>query len=186
MSKAELQNLKQLEDEMREIIIPLGYEIVALELTQSGGRTLRVLVDFLSNAELLDIKSFKRIGIEDCVIVTKALDELLENTTLIEGKYQLEVSSPGIERPIKLLRDFLRFAGQNVRIHTSRPLSAEEFQNQDYWTHHQKQKNFAGELKGMSSNKQDILLKVDEQDIHLPLAAVNKAHLEFKFEGSLQ
>lgn len=186
MLKVERENLKQLEDQMREIITPLGYEIVALELTQSGGRTLRVLVDFSSNDQIEDFTAMKRIGIEDCILVNRAINDLLETTSLIEGKYQLEVSSPGIERPLKLAKDFSRFAGRKVRIHTSRPLSAEEFQNPDYWTHHQKQKNFSGELKGMSSNQQDVLLNVDTQEIHLPLAVVNKAHLEFNFEGSLQ
>src|SRR6266851_2322723 len=79
---------------IRELLEPtlnhMGYELYALEQSGQSGRTLRVSID---HAE--------PITIEDCERVSRVAGPLLDNSRLIEGPYNLEVSSPGAERPLR-------------------------------------------------------------------------------------
>lgn len=172
-------SLEQLQAQIESVIAPLGYEVVALEMSAGGGRTLRLYIDFLENALLSEQSELKRVSLDDCVVVNRALDELLETTPLIEGAYNLEVSSPGVERPLRKEKDFRRFAGQKVRISTFRSLTADELANPAYWDKNKRQKNFLGILCGLSENSQDIQLSIDGQTIKIPRDLVAKSHLEF-------
>ena len=127
-----------------------------------------------SNASAEDAASFHRfrdsartIGIEDCVKVTRALDEALDQIPEIEGifhgAYELEVSSPGVDRPLRRKKDFERFAGKLVRLHTFRALSEEEIGNREYFSRNSKQKNFVGELKGMNGDRIKLAISQGEK-----------------------
>lgn len=175
-SKEALQALQQ---EVETLIHPLGYEVVALELSTAGGRSLRLSIDYLENETLSDQLELKRIGLDDCVVVNRAVDELLENTPLLTGAYNLEVSSPGVERPLRKASDYKRFAGQKARIHTFRPLTAEELKNAPYWEKNKRQKNFLGVLQGLSEDGAMICLFIDKQPVTIPLDLVSKSHLEY-------
>ncbi len=166
-SKEALERLLQL---TQEIITPLGYEAVALDQNTHGGRTLTLYIDFL------EVQNSK-ISLDDCIKVNAAVDELFENTTLVDGNFNLEVSSPGVERPLRKTTDFSKFTGKKVRIHTFRSLSAEELENTSYWETHTKQKNFVGTLLGFSNNK--VRLEIDGAEIGVPFELVSKANLEF-------
>jgi ribosome maturation factor RimP len=150
---------EQLIDLINPLVSPLGYEVVYLEVLNHRQKTLRVFIDFKDPVE------DKAIGIEDCVHVTRALDEPLDQLPEIEaifkGAYELEVSSPGVDRPLRTPRDFERFKGREVRIHVFRPLSAEELTNADYQTKNPKQKNFLGTLKGFQESR--VLLEISPQ-----------------------
>jgi ribosome maturation factor RimP len=131
------------------LVTPLGYEIVHLEVIQRQ-KTLRLYIDHLD--------STAGIGIQDCVKVTKALDEPLDQMPDVDkafggGTYELEVSSPGIDRPLRSLRDFDKFKGREIRVHTFRPLTGEELGNADYQSKNPKQKNFLGTLQGVRGDK---------------------------------
>src|SRR5438445_6833260 len=95
---------------IRELLEPtlnhMGYELYALEQSGQSGRTLRVSID---HAE--------PIKIEDCERVSRVAGPLLDNSGLIEGAYDLEVSSPGAERPLRAHADYERCNGKrgNVR-----------------------------------------------------------------------
>ncbi|MBI3555502.1 MAG: ribosome maturation factor RimP [Deltaproteobacteria bacterium] len=102
---------------MENILTPLGYEVVALEQSVAGGRKLTLYIDFLNNED-----ESRRIGLQDCVEATKAVDELFETTELVTGNYTLDVSSPGVERPLRKAEDYNRFSGKKVKLHTFRPL----------------------------------------------------------------
>lgn len=146
----------QLIERIAPLVEPLGYEIVHLEVQIGRGRTLRLFIDRLN--------SDTRIGIEDCVKVTKALDEPLETLPELEevfngAPYELEVSSPGVDRPLRTARDFERFAGREARIHVYRPLTAEELGNSAYAAKNPKQKNFIGTLRGFREER--VLLVVE-------------------------
>src|SRR5690242_15627204 len=99
--------LEQLQGDVENIITPLGYEVVALEYSTAGGRKLTLFIDFLDNRD-----ESRRISLDDCVTVNKAVDELLESTSLLEGHYTLDVSSPGVERPLRKAADYVRFSGR--------------------------------------------------------------------------
>jgi len=177
--------LQLLTTQIEAVIAPMGYEVVALELTVHGERILRLSIDFLDQAHLAE--PTKRIGLNDCIAVNSAVDLLLEETPHIEGAYHLEVSSPGVERPLRKKQDFERFKGQRVRISTYRPLEANELKNSHYWEKNKKQKNFIGELVGVYVDGNHIQIKPEGykggaeefEGILIPLDLVTKANLEF-------
>ncbi len=84
-----------------------GYELVAVELVSSGGGrpSLRVSIDKPGG-----------VSVRDCSRVSRALSALLDVEDPIEGAFNLEVSSPGIERPLQRRSDFVRFAGFRAKI----------------------------------------------------------------------
>jgi ribosome maturation factor RimP len=165
------------------LIAPLGYEVVHLEIQSHRHKLLRLFIDFSDPA-----LSPGGIGIEDCVKVTRALDEPLEQhpelVNVFHGAYELEVSSPGIDRPLRQEKDYERFSGQRAKIHVFRPLSAEELGNSDYHAKNPKQKNFLGTLTGVQSGK--VRMKVEsgkkETEIGIPLPLISKANLEPEFD----
>ncbi|MEW6055278.1 MAG: ribosome maturation factor RimP [Bdellovibrionota bacterium] len=169
------QALEQLQRDVENVLAPLGYEVVAMEQSTAGGRKITLFIDFLNNSE-----TKRRIGLDDCVAVNKAVDELFETTPLVEGHYTLEVSSPGVERPLRKAKDFDRFRGRKARLHTFRALEKEETENLEYWEKHKKQKNFIGRLEGLNGDGEKVKLSVDGQFINVPLALISKAHLEFE------
>jgi ribosome maturation factor RimP len=188
---------------------PLGYQIIHLEVHTHRQKVLRIFIDYLeSSAE-------KIIGIEDCTQVARALDEVLDQIPEVEsifhGAYELEVSSPGVDRPLRTSRDFERFVGREVRIHTYRPMTSVEQENSHYQEKNPKQKNFLGTLNGLQEGKVILLISSKEMkgrkaekkgkakqkteltassvegvQIKIPLSLISKANLEpeFNFEGS--
>lgn len=169
------QALEMLQQEAETILNPMGYEVVALEQSLAGGRKLTLFIDFLDNQD-----ETRRIGLDDCIAVNKAVDELFETTEHLEGHYTLEVSSPGAERPLRKPQDYERFSGRKVKLHTFRPLDSGELENPEYWEKNKKQKNFIGTLEGITGEK--VLLNIDGRAIKVPLALISKAHLELEFK----
>jgi ribosome maturation factor RimP len=94
---------------IKELLEPtlnhMGYELYSVDQSGGAGRTLRISID---HAE--------PITIEDCERVSRVAGPLLEHSKLIEGRYDLEVSSPGAERPIRSHEEYQRFNGRRVNI----------------------------------------------------------------------
>ena len=83
----------------------MGYELYALDQSGHSGRTLRISIDH-----------YEPITIEDCERVSRVAGPLLDHSRLIEGPYDLEVSSPGAERPLRTHHDYERFHGKRVNV----------------------------------------------------------------------
>lgn len=151
----------------------LGYELLDLEYqprSSQGGPVLRV---FIENPE------GKPISFDDCVAVDHGLDKLFETPefeAVLSDAFTLEVSSPGLDRPLKKPSDFLRYEGQRAQIKTYRPLTEDEMGNGKYFEHHQKQKNFFGILKGYAGDS--VELEADNQRFKIPFALITKANLD--------
>ncbi len=94
---------------IKELIEPtlkhMGYELYSLEQSGQSGRTLRISIDHSDP-----------ITIEDCERVSRVAGPLIDHSELIDGPYNLEVSSPGAERPLRAQADYERFNGQRVNI----------------------------------------------------------------------
>lgn len=166
------------------LIAPLGYEVVHVEIQTHRHKVLRLFIDFSETPKAEASGKIPAIGIEDCVKVTKALDEPLDQNSEVEalfhGAYELEVSSPGVDRPLRQKKDYERFAGRSVRLHTFRALSQDEMGNAAYFAKNPKQKNFIGVLKGLSGDR--LLLAAGDAEITIPLPLISKANLEPVFD----
>jgi ribosome maturation factor RimP len=94
---------------IKELLEPtlnhMGYELYSLDQSGHSGRTLRIAID---HAE--------PITIEDCERVSRIAGPLLDHATIIDGPYDLEVSSPGAERPLRNKGEYERFNGRRVNI----------------------------------------------------------------------
>ena len=177
----------------------IGYELVAIEIFNHREKRLRVFIDTPQGCGIA-------VGIEDCVKTSHHLDEPLEKSSEIEaifkGPYELEVSSPGIERPLRKASDYVRFAGEVGRIHTFRALNSQETGAVEYTTKNPKQKNFFGFIRGFEGRSLEtgsVLMGVVSEDgihpkaklvkgkptkpkpetlIRIPASLISKANLE--------
>ncbi len=169
-------------------VVSLGYQIIHLEVQSHRQKILRIYIDHLESL------SDKTIGIEDCVKVSKKLSDLLDQLPEIQaalpGDYDLEISSPGVDRPLRFANDFERFTGRDVRIHVYRPLTSEELSHPIYQAKNPKQKNFLGTLQGFQEGKVVLSIKTAEYtknsvegiQLTIPLPLISKANLEPKFD----
>jgi len=175
------QPIQQLSAFVEEKLSVLGYELVAMEVVNHREKTLRLFIDQPNG-----------ITIEDCVKVTHELDQPLETSDVVmavfKGPYELEVSSPGIDRPLQKPKDFDRFIGDIARVQTFRALTGEEANAPEYIAKNSKQKNFYGILRGFEPTSNSILFGASPEDgtqkikhetlIRIPMELVAKAHLE--------
>lgn len=121
-----------------------GYELVELEYAGgSGARVLRVFID----------KEGGGITHDDCVAATQVLSPLLDIEDFIHEEYVLEVSSPGLDRPVRKPGDFARFAGQEIRLATHAPIEG--------------RKRFTGVLEGFKDGLIGVVCEGRHYDIHI-------------------
>jgi ribosome maturation factor RimP len=138
-----------------EIAEPLceaeGLELVFVEYhPEASGKVLRITIDKPGG-----------ITLDDCADVSRQLNDLIDVNIGDIGAYNLEVSSPGPERPIGKRSDFERFRGMKIKIQTVQPIDG--------------QKNFTGLLRGMINEQ--VTLTIDDKTVAIPYTAINKARL---------
>jgi len=138
----------------------LGLELVEIEYRKEGqGMILRLFIDKPGGVTL-----------DDCADVSRELSEILDVEEVIHAHYNLEVSSPGLNRPLNKESDYLRYAGRLVKIKTFE-MMADDAGN--------KRKTFLGELLGLEGGI--VSLKLTEgQSAKIPLEKIAKANLEFE------
>lgn len=160
-----------LEQAIAQRVEELGYELVELERAGSRARPiLRVRVDLAggSGADPGD----PGISVEDCTRVSRALEEYLDNAGDVAERYVLEVSSPGVERPLVRDRDFDRFAGRQVAVKTTRKLATGTTRVE-------------GELLGLvntDGEERVRLRQADGSELEIPRADVARANLVFRWK----
>lgn len=129
-----------------------GFELVEVEFrTEGGRRILRVYIDKPGG-----------VTIDDCADVSQVLSPALDVADFISGMYYLEVSSPGIDRPIRKPADFARFVGEPVKLRTETPV--------------QGRKRFSGRLTGFEDGL--VLLECDGQPCSVHIENVERANLD--------
>ncbi|NLM40813.1 MAG: ribosome maturation factor RimP [Firmicutes bacterium] len=134
-----------------EIVEGTELELVDVEyVKEPSGWILRVFIDKPAGVDL-----------EDCRQVSEALDQRLDAEDPIPGPYLLEVSSPGLERPLKKRSDYERFAGRRVEIRT-------------YGAIHGR-KRFEATLQGLQGD--NVVLEWEGETIEIPLELISKANL---------
>ncbi len=146
----------QLEGLLAPVVDSLGYEFVGLEYLPQGKHSLlRIYIDKAGG-----------VTVDDCGTVSHQVSGVLEVEDPISGHYVLEVSSPGLDRPLFKFEDFERFSGNIVQIRLQTPLAG--------------QRNFKGLLQGVETADQLVELAIDEEIIRLPWERIEKARLVFE------
>ena len=97
-----------LEEFVAQVVDALGYDVVEV---RKGGVGRRPVVDVR-----IDRRDGQKVSIDDCARVSRALEPELERAGLVSANYVLEVSSPGVERPLRTVEDWRRFAGRRARV----------------------------------------------------------------------
>ncbi len=144
--------LRRMEDIVAPTVVGMGYELVRVAMSKGG--TLQIMVEPADG---------RPMDVEDCAMLSRALSAVLDVEDPIPGSYTLEVSSPGIDRPLTRPKDYTRWAGHVARLETVQPIEG--------------RRRFKGTLLGL----EDGLVKVrldDGQETALPLSGIAKAKLE--------
>jgi ribosome maturation factor RimP len=149
VAKAANEGIRRL---LEEAVDERGLELVAVETTGVQGRPLvRVFLDREGGIDL------------DTICDANAwIGELLESGAGLDGPYVLEVSSPGVDRPLVRRQDYERFAGETVVVKTFAPVDG--------------RKSFTGRLDGLDGDA--VVVECDDATHEVPLEAVAKAHLQ--------
>jgi ribosome maturation factor RimP len=139
----------------------LGYEIVRLRLM--GGSEQRRL-QIMAEHPLLEDGSGGDMNVEDCARLSRAVSEVLDAADPIAGEYTLEVSSPGVDRPLTRLKDFDDYAGLEARIELDRVAEG--------------RKRFKGELAGIEDDQVGLNIEgEDDVTVYFPFAWIIDAKL---------
>lgn len=151
--------MRQIPAHIQAVIAPvvesLGCELVGIEYGRQGNRgLLRVYID-----------KEEGVGVKDCQRVSHQLSGVLDVEDVIKEQYQLEVSSPGLDRPLYTLEHFARFAGHQVKLTLVSPIEG--------------QRRFKGILQGVEDDQ--VIVNIGENELVLSLNAIDKANLVPEF-----
>ena len=147
------------EQKTEELLLPIvesnGFELVDVEYVKEGGNWyLRAYIDKPGG-----------ISVDDCEVVSRAFSDILDEKDYIEDTYIFEVSSPGLGRPLKKEKDYVRSVGKSIDIKLYKAID--------------KQKEFTGILK--ENTEDQIVLTVEDQDITFEKKSIASARLSLDF-----
>ena len=148
--------LAQLQDILTPVIEALGFECWGIEYISQGRHSLlRVYIDHENG-----------IFIDDCETVSRQLSAVMDVEDPISSEYTLEVSSPGMDRPLFTLEQFAAFVGEQVKIRLRSPV--------------EERRNFQGLIRSVED--QDVVVQMGEFEYLLPIDLVEKANILPNFE----
>ena len=151
---------KSIESTIEELVQPIidtnNFELVDVEYVKEAGEYyLRIFVDKEGG-----------ISLNECEVVSRALSERLDVKDPIKDNYYLEVSSPGLDRPLKKDKDFVRYQGRDVEIKLYKPLNGS--------------KQLEGELIGLTEDK-NIKVIIDNEEVEFNKKDIALIRLAIKF-----
>lgn len=156
--------MKTFEESLMELARPLlrdqGLELVDLELSRKKSRMwLRIFIDRADHGS-------GGITVDECGEFNNAMSRLLDVEELVPDSYMLEVSSPGVNRRVRKLEDFLRILGQKVMVVSKEPISG--------------RKRFRGKL--VAADEQGVGVEVDDELFFIRHQDIARANLEYQFD----
>lgn len=147
---------QQLQAMLAPAVTALGYEFWGLEyLSRARQTVLRVFIDRAEG-----------INVDDCALVSRQISAVLDVEDPIAVEYTLEVSSPGMDRPLFTLEQFARYIGEQVKIRLRAPFEG--------------RRNFNGLLTGIEGD--EVVITDTEHEYLLPIEMIDKAHVVPRFE----
>ena len=144
--------MAQLQDLLEPVVETAGFQLVRLRLIGGKTKTLQVMAE----------RADGTMNIDDCAQLSRTLSAFLDQDDPIDGEYDLEVSSPGIDRPLTRVTDFARWSGHEARLELAAPDVAGR-------------KRYRGTLLGVDGN--NVTLEVQGERIAIPFAAIADAKL---------
>lgn len=148
--------LEQLQAMLAPVVESLGYECWGVEFISQGRHSLlRVYIDHANG-----------ILVDDCEAVSRQISAVLDVEDPISSEYTLEVSSPGMDRPLFTLEQFAKHVGEQVKIKLRSPFDG--------------RRNFQGLLRGVED--QDVVVLVDDHEFLLPIDLIDKANIIPRFD----
>jgi ribosome maturation factor RimP len=143
---------KELQQLLAPVVTALGCELIGvIRLSQGGHQVLlRVYIDHPDG-----------ISLDDCKRVSHQVSGVLDVQEPMQDHYTLEVSSPGLDRPLFTLDHFIRFIGYKVKVHLTRPLNA--------------RRNFTGMLQRVEEH--NVIVVADGTEYSLPHEQIENAHI---------
>lgn len=152
MEKNEIE--KKIEEIVNPFVKEMELSLVDVEYLQEGGYWyVRIFVENL-NGDL---------SIEDCSKLSGKIENEIEN--IIDKRFFLEVSSPGLERPLKKIEDFIRFKGEKITLHLKHKMNDK--------------KQFKAIIKDIKDEK--IILEIEKSDVEIEFKEIRKANILFEF-----
>ena len=130
----------------------LGFELIRVRYGGTGRPTLQIMIERCDRAPLT---------VDECATVSKSISALLDVEDPIGGAYNLEVSSPGLDRPLTRIGDFERFAGFDAKIELAEPMNG--------------RKRYRGQLLGVQDG--NVRISADGYAAIVPFAAIKNAKL---------
>ena len=164
------QAQQRLESTLEQLIDPIcrahTVELVDVRyLREPGGAVIRIIID----RDVPGLEVGSGVSLEDCTAVSRDVSTALDvhDDALPSGGYRLEVSSPGLERPLVKLKDFERFSGREVKVRTRTAID--------------KQRRFRGTLRGVVDHS--IELEEDGKVVLIPHEDIAQANLVYRFSN---
>ena len=149
---SDVDSERQIEQAIASALAAMGYEIVRIRLGGGRDTVLQVMIERADRSALT---------VDDCAAASRAVSARLEDEALPAAGYALEVSSPGIDRPLVRLDDFARFAGFEAKVEMSEPLEG--------------RRRFRGRLRG--TDEGCVRISMEGRDVSLPFAGIRAAKL---------
>ncbi len=150
------RSLSHLWELFEPVIEGMGYELIEIEYHPNPNYgVLRLYIDKESGIE-----------VEDCSAVSRQISAILDVEDPVPGKFNLEISSPGMDRPLRRLQDFQKFVGEVVKVKTGMPFEG--------------QRNFKGRLNGVEDDL--VIIECEDKEVRLPVTAIDKARLVPDFD----
>ncbi len=145
--------LRRIEEIVAPTIVGMGFELVRVAMSRGGG-TLQIMIEPADG---------RPMDVEDCATLSRALSAVLDVEDPISAAYTLEVSSPGIDRPLTREKDYLRWSGHMARLETTLPVEG--------------RRRFKGTLLGFGDGAVKLKLE-DGVETQVPLGTIIRAKLE--------
>ena len=156
--------LERIRESAGRVAAAHGLELFDLQLTrESQGWVVRVTIDRPGPASSAE----ESVSIEDCATVSRELSAILDVDDPLDRAYTLEVTSPGLDRPLRHEADFRRFVGRAASIVLAEPVDGQSY--------------FSGRLGGVEQGDVVLLVGKRNRAHRLPLAAIKRARLEVEF-----